>query len=362
MHQQRTAWSDFFPGSPTANFSSQTYNSRQYSSSTSVYVSNCLFQSCTSSSDGGAIYCYSTTYFLVESSSFFSCTTSDTWGGAIRFHDTNNGQCVLHKVCGFDCCSINTGGTSGQFVFIQVKDDASNKNYVNYSSISRCVNERSSSHYTLYLYYGKIYCPSVNSSMNKCNYYSGIYCSPFVDSSSVTGSLSYSTFSDNNAFGHTCIRFGRGGAKYEIKSCNIIRNTQDTTSYGTIYTYGVLNIEDSCILENTASTIFCSSSSSYPITLKNCTVDKTTNNGYLTTQNIIPKSFILGLNHILTQNCNSKYDSAGTLTPISFVPNPTKKLFCYTCKNHYQGRISTLLSIAWMILVTFIHPNPFRNY
>jgi hypothetical protein len=190
----------------------------------------------------------------------------------------------------------------------------------------------------------------------------GAIIQPFVDSSSVTGSLSYSTFSDNNAFGHTCILFDGGGAKYEIKSCNIIRNTQGPTSYGTIFTNGILNIEDSCILENTASTIFYSSSSSYPITLKNCTVDKTTNNGYLTTQNTIPKSFILGLNHISTQNCNSKYDSAGTLTPISFVPNPTKKLFCYTCKSCFQGRMSTLLSIAWMILVTFIHPNPFGYY
>ena len=131
------------------------------------------------------------------------------------------------------------------------------------------------------------------------------------------------------------------------------------TSYGTIYTTGILNVEDSCTLENTVSTIFYSSSSSYPIALKNCTVDKATNNGYLTTQNTIPKSFILGLNHMSTKNCNAKYDSAGFLTPILFVPDPTTKLFCYKCKNHYQRRISALFSIVWMILVTFIHPNPF---
>ena len=171
MHKQRTVWSDFFPDSPATNLNSQTYTSSQPYSSTRVYVSNCLFISCTSTSHGGALYCTSTT-LLVESSSFFSCTTSSNRGGAIR---VSGGQFVLYEVCGYNCYTTYTGGAIGQFAFIDVTDTDSNKNYVNYSSISRCVNQRSNSEETVSLRSGMVYCPSVNISMNKCGYYSGIF-------------------------------------------------------------------------------------------------------------------------------------------------------------------------------------------
>jgi hypothetical protein len=354
MHQQRTAWSDFFPDSPAANLKLQTYTSRQSYSRTNVYVSNCLFISCTSGSEGGALYA-SSTNLLIESSSFFSCTTSSTFGGAIR---VDGGQFVLYEVCGYNCYSTYSGGTSyGQFGQMEMTDTASNKNCVNYSSIVSCLNPRSNSNNMIGIGGGMVFCPSVNVSMNKCGYYSGILAYPYTDSNSVTCSFSYSSFVDNNCPGYTCIYFNRVGAKYEMISCNVLRNTQSSGLYGIIFTYGILNIKDSCILENTATNIFYSSSSSYPITLTNCTVDKTTNNGYLTTQNTVTKSFILGLNHMSNQICHSEYDSAGTLTAVPYVSQTTKKLFCYTF-NHCQGRISVFFSIIWMLLFTFIHPYP----
>jgi hypothetical protein len=351
MYQQRTAWSDFFSDSPTTNRKSQTYTSRQSYSSTSVYVSNCLFISCTSGSEGGALYCSSTT-LLVESSSFLSCTTSSNFGGAIR---VDGGHFVLYEVCGYNCYSTYAGSYSnGQFALIEVANDASNKNYVNYSSIVCCVNQRSNSQGTVCLGNGMICCPSVNMSMNKCQWYSGILTSPYTDSNAVTSSLSYSSFVDNNCPGYNCICFYRDGAKYEMKSCNVLRNTQSSSSHGIILTIGILNIKDSCILENTATNIFYSSSSSYQITLSNCTVDKTTVNGGLIIQNTVTKSFILGLNHISNLICHSEYDSVGTLTAI---PYATNKLFCYTY-NHCQGRISAFFSIIQMLLFTSIHLNP----
>jgi hypothetical protein len=358
MHKQRNAWSDFFPGSPTESLSSQTYNSQKsYSSSfNGVYVSKCLFISITSGGDGGAIYCGST-YFLVESSSFFSCKSGGNWGGAIRFTNSNNGQCVLYEVCGYNChTDYRDYDSYGQFAFVRVNNGASSKNYVNYSSISRSMCQGSEPYYAMFHDYGKTCYLSVNASMNRCKYTSGVYCSPYSDSSSVTGSFSYSTFNDNNAFDNNCIRFNNGGAKYEIKYCNILRNTQSTSTLGTIYVNGNLKIEDSCILENSATTIFYQGSSSYRITLSNCTVDKTTNNGYLTITNAVTKRFILALNHMSTRNCNAEYDSVGSLTPLT----ATKKLICYTFKNNNcQGRISAFFfSITWMLLVTY---NPFGN-
>ena len=348
----RTAWNDHFP--PTT-FNSVLYTSRQTPSGTNIYVSNCLFRSISSTSGhGGALYCSdSATSFLVESSSFFSCRTSSGYGGAIYFV---NGQSVLYKVCGYDCYTTNSSPYH-QFAYIQVSDAASNKNDVNYSSIVRCVTGTSSSWHLICLCYGKICSPSVNISLNKC---SGqlIYFLPTVDSSSVTCSFSYSSFADNNAINYCCLYLSMTGSNYEIKSCNILRNTQGTLgTQGTIATWGNLMIEDSCILENKATNIFFQGNTNYRTTISNCTVDKTTNNGYLTTRNIVTKSFIHALNHMSTRNCHSEYDSAGNLTPNIQTPSSSKKqIHCYTGERFLcQCPQGNFFSSAFVLIFNFIH-------
>jgi hypothetical protein len=345
MHY-RTAWKDYFTGNHTL-MQNIEYKTRQTPSDTGVYILNCLFRSISSSSSGGALYCSdSVQYFLVESSSFFSCKTSIS-GGAIYFINTNNGQYVLQGVCGYDCRS--TSGGYGPFSYNQVYDVVSSKNYINFSSISRC-GITSSPSYMICHHYGTHCYPSVNISMNKCYDRSGIYCAPSVDSNSVTSSLSYSTIADNIATQHTCIQLLRTDAKHEIKSCNILRNTQGNLgSQGTIATFGNTMIKDCCILENIATYIFYSSSSSYTITLSNCTVDSTSSYRNLITQNTVTKSFILALNHISTQNCHSEYDSAGTLTPIIQSPSSSKKQKnCYT--------FAYVFSLSNILIFNFIHP------
>jgi hypothetical protein len=357
MFRPKLSWNDYFTATPVTTLDPISYDSRQTPSVSNVYVLNCLFNSINSGSSGGALY-FTSNYLLVESSSFFSCKTSSGNGGAIYFYNINSGEYVLHGVCGYDC---NTPGSStdGQFARIYVRNAVSSKNYVNYSSISRCLNENSGSFKTLRHDNGKICYESTNVSINKCYYRSGMYGYPNSDSSSVMCSLLYSTFADNNDIGSICIRLNNGGAKYKFKCCNIIRNTQGVlSSSGTIYLSGNLVIEDSCILENTANTIFYSTSSSYTFTLSNCTVDKTTNNGRLTTQNTITKSFILGLHHMSTRNCNSEYDSAGTLTAIPSVSHKTSKVI--SC--HCQARISDFFSFNCLFMFTFIHPNPSVYY
>jgi hypothetical protein len=355
MIHPKLSWNEYFSGSPETTLSGQ-YNSRENPSVSSVYVSNCLFNGCTSGNNGGALYCTSATSFLIESSSFFSCKTSSSQGGAIYF--ANSGaQSVLYGLCGYDCCSTYTSSTTSyQFAFIQVKNDISSKNYVNYSSIVRCVNERSSSHYTIRLCYGKNCCPSVNSSMNKFKYFSGINCYPSINSNYVACSLSYSSFSNNDAFGYICFYFDIN-AQYEMKCCNILRNTQTSSSYGIVSTWGNLIIEDSCILENQATYIFYASS--YTITLSNCTVDKTTiTSGSLTILKPASNSFIHGLHHISTQNCHSEYDSAGYLTAIPQLPSSSKKqIQCYTIGNFFhQCRLSDVVLLTNFLIFNFVHP------
>jgi hypothetical protein len=350
----RTEWNDHFPGTISPNYNSQTYTSRQTPSNTNVYVSNCLFRSITSSDRGGALYFASTTYFLVESSSFFSCKTSSE-GGAIYFSNSG-GQSVLYKVCGNDFCTTNSNFY--QFAFIKVNNAASSKNSVNCSSFSRCLNENSQAYHILGLHNGNTYCPSDNISLNKCYGGLGLSCWPLVSSNSVTCMYSFSSFADNIANGHSCVCFYNGGANYEIKSCNFLRNTQiQLDSFGTFYITGNAKIEDCCILENKANRIFHQGSSSYTITVSNCTVDKTSNNGYLTIQNTITKSFILALNHISTKNCHSEYDVIGILTPIIQTPSSSKKqILCYTyVKCLYQPRLSDFFSLTSVFIFHFIH-------
>jgi hypothetical protein len=135
----KTVWNDYFSETTaTKTLFSQEYTSRPSLSGPNVYVLNCLFRSITSASKGGALYCStSISCLLVESTSFFSCKTSSGFGGAIYFENSNSGQSVLYEVCGYDCSSTTD---SRHFDCIIVKDDILSKNYINYSSISRCVN------------------------------------------------------------------------------------------------------------------------------------------------------------------------------------------------------------------------------
>jgi hypothetical protein len=199
-------------------------------------------------------------------------------------------------------------------------------------------------------------------SLNKC-YCRIFFCSPSSDSNSFICSLTYSSFTDNVATEYTCIFFNRGDAKYEIKSCNILRNTQPLgNGEGTIFLYGTVMIDDSCILENKATHIFYQGSS-YTTTISNCTLDSTSNNGCLTIRNTVTKSFIHALNHLSTQNCNSEYDSAGYLTAIVQTPSSSKKQkLCYTHMNFfYKFPLRDFVSLICILLFNFIHPNSSYN-
>jgi hypothetical protein len=350
LQHYKTAWKDYFSGTaPTTTLNSQEYTSRPTTSSTYVHVLDCLFRSITSTNYGGALYCStSVAYLLVESTSFFSCKVSYGNGGAIYFYNTNNGQCVLYEVCGHDCCT--TTSNSALFVYLFVKNDILSKNFVNYSSITRCVNTNAWE--TLWLNNGKVFCPSINLSNNNC-LGQFVLCFPLKYSNSVTCSFSYSSFADNFANKHMCFNLATTGAEYEIKTCNILRNTQDDfNSLGIILTYGNLKIADACILENKANCTFYQYSS-YTITLSSCTVDSTSNNGYLTIQNTVTKSIILALDHMYTRNCHSEYDAAGTLTPIIQFSNRQK---CYTNQKYrLQLRDEDAISLISILVFNFIH-------
>jgi hypothetical protein len=350
----KTAWNDYFPGiSPSQTYVSTFYSTKISPSSSNVYVSNSLFSRCISTSNGGAISSTTVKYLLIESTSFFSCSTNNQDGGAIYI--TSNSEIILYKVCGYDCCSTHTSDGDGQFAYMYTSNTASDKISFNYSSITRCVGWESASWWTLYLRDGKICLPSINVSMNKCHYTSGIRCIPYLDSNSVTFSLTYSSIADNIATVYYCIYSSTTGSIHEIKYCNILRNTQGTlSSGGTISSNGNLTISESCILENKADYVFNQESSSYTITVSSCTVDSIGHTRGFILTNTITKSFVLALNHMSTQNCNALYDSVGSLTII--LPQQDKTIYYCTCRIiHYHARISDFFTFICLFMFTFIH-------
>ena len=124
-----------------------------------VYVHDSVFLYCSSSSNGGALYCSSNVYkLLVEQSFFISCNTSSSLGGGICFISTSNGECVLSKICGFNCTSTryDTSTVIGLFARIAPKNEIWYKNHVNGRMSLQCI--------------------SVNLTNNKCYSYRAFQC------------------------------------------------------------------------------------------------------------------------------------------------------------------------------------------
>jgi hypothetical protein len=172
---------------------------------------------------------------------------------------------------------------------------------------------------------------------------------PLVDPNTVTGSLTYSTITDNNATVDQIVVFWNQGSQNEMKSCNVLRNTQVYAgSRAIIFTWGYLVIEDSCILENRANLYFYESSKYCTITVSNCTVDNFASYGNITTKNLFTKSFIHALDHMSTRHCYTGFDSVGNLTPISHI---SKQKHCYTGDRSFYH----IKQANFVFIFNFIH-------
>ena len=212
---------------------------------------------------------------------------------------------------------------------VYVTNDLSYINRVNDSSIIYSINNNAGTWNVMSHGYGKINIISVNMSHNKCSYVSGIWCEPYSSTSSTDPPclISFSTFTDNTA--HTnyyCLQFGNSGACKEIRTSNILRNRQASSSGGIIYSNGNLNIINSCILDNDKehNLLYAKSNT---ITVKNCTIeDNVKTYGSVKITDKTSKSFINALIHISTQNCHDEFDSAGGLTAPKLSTSKSRRL------------------------------------
>jgi predicted outer membrane repeat protein len=334
-----------------------------------VYVNDCVFSYCSSTTHGGAIYCSSSVYkLLVEQSTIISCRTSNQRGGGISFYNTESrAECVFSKVCGFNCSSTNSGSSWGQFADTYLnRDDANNKNQARDCSISHTSNEGTTPHYALCLEYGNILCTSVNLTNNECVHYSALACWSVVSSTSDTCYISYNSIVNNTANGgYSCILLGGYGSSQFINTCNILNNKQTSSNYGIIYSNANVFIKDSCIIgNNEGKCVFFISSTSYKITISNSTLDddmftSVRYSGNVIVNKTIKKMFINALSHIITYKCDSYFDSFGTLKVNTNAPSKSSRLLM-SCINNYAV-IDPFRSIKFIFLLTMLPSDHYFN-
>ena len=126
----------------------------------------------------------------------------------------NNSKLKLRRrflhVCGFYCSSkyqaSNCYITYGQHAYIQTKNDASSKNEVSESTITKSKWESKNPEASLYLYNSNIICSSVDITSNECYFYSALECCPVVIAGVVKCFIIYSSIVNNIAI-DVCGRF-----------------------------------------------------------------------------------------------------------------------------------------------------------
>ena len=226
-------WIDFFSDGSEANQSLYINCSKQNSIGEvgNAYLYECVFVFISSPGNGAAIRFVtesSSSKLLVEYCIFNTCNSTYN-GGAIFF---KQGQCVLSHNCGVRCNARENGGY-GQLSAATVSPGNDNKNYVIDCSIILTLSRKSVER-TLYHNNGNILFIGVNISHNTVRRHSG-----FSVYNISTCSISFCSFSHNKAIGsnsYSCIHFITG-LSYQMTNTNIIENTQESSSKGIIYTW-----------------------------------------------------------------------------------------------------------------------------
>ena len=287
------AWDDFFNKPITQPFGNfETRISLTTSKYKNCHVIGCIFQNCSNTLNGGAIYYqYNGGKFLVEFSTFHSCHAYN--GGAI--YTFTSCDFISNCICSYKC----NADWTGQYVYADLGE--TNENRITQSSVCSSGNGISS-FAPIYFWYGSQICKLTNISNNKLElYYSAIeygYGSPF--------GLEITLCSINsNSAENTCIWLDSEttAKSYLVDKCNIINNRQEVLYRAIICVGKDTTIQNSCILGNTGPegfSLFYNYGNAFffrTLTLINCTLpssyDITGNT--VNTENALPeKSFIHG--------------------------------------------------------------------
>jgi hypothetical protein len=357
-----------FAGVYGQSYSPTNYTGPQYTQTLSpnandVYVHDCVFSYCSSSSNGGALFCSSSVYrLLIEQTTFISCSTSGSYGGGIYFLSTTYGECVLSRICGFNCSAKSTS----HFAYVEIKNNVNNKNHFNDSTITHTSVQ--TGNYPMRINCGSILCPSINITNNLCEAFPALYSNPTGGVSSETSHISCSSIVNNTANGDWgCMALSGSTTSQRIDTCNIINNNQMTLSSLQIIVHASSNllIKDSCLLGNNKGMKVFYTTSTGKITLSHCTNDNSAYTGSVIFSAMSEETFIHALSHIVTQKCDSNFDSYGTLTVKPIVPSPSTHNLCsrYLISCNFKNPIIDPLRIMeFIFLLVFLPLDPANDY
>ena len=237
------AWRDYFSTAPDTILDPQKYQAQQTVNTNSEYIANCFFQGCTGEKGGAVFVSTSVSKLLIEDTTFSECKAT-ALAGAVYYY-ANNGA-VISKTCFYKCNAQSSAPTCHIFI---AKSNFVDKNYVKDCSAS--LTDSFYADYEIWLQYGEMLAESINSTNNKCSSYSGITMFQMNGADFSKCSLKFSCMEQNDDHRYVCIvYFGGQNAKYEMKNCNVIGNTQIEDNKATVHAEANLNIYNSIIVNN----------------------------------------------------------------------------------------------------------------
>jgi len=232
----------------------------------SYYVLDCSYSIMRIIGSGSVFYFSSSNpvKMLVESSSFYNCSSTDH-GGAIHFNCMQNGGFVSHKVCATICYTNNpTEIARGQFIWTNINDTMING--VLLSSICLCSEAvRLQQWYSIALYKGNFRFKTTNSSKNTVHHI-GIFGTSLCSSLSCGYNNFEQIFSPSGAHIMNAVT----SLDNFIEFSNFINNTNQNSNRGIVdaFEYGIVNINDCVFTKNTG--LLFSASIKFNLVAKNC--------------------------------------------------------------------------------------------
>lgn len=141
---------------------------------------------------------------------------ASNFGGAVFF--SAKGSAVAKRLCGYNC----TAGSDRQFLFFNVSKDIESFNDFNDSIVVFSQQDESKRRYSpVYIIGGNMKVSRDNITNNVIFWNAGIRLDPILVNKKESCLLSYSSISNNTAFGSRIIFSGTSGL-FRIESCNII--------------------------------------------------------------------------------------------------------------------------------------------
>ena len=281
---------------PNQNYNNITMENNQIKiTNSNYYITNCMYHYF-SSSTGSPIHISTTNsiLILIETSSFLHCYCS-TSGGGIYFSSTPS-ECILNKICAFNCtCKGTTTNSGGSFTHVKVGD--SKRSYILDSTIAFCINPNQ--YITICFIGGNQIFQNINSSYNNAKNKPGLY-----NYGGTFSNMTFCTIFKNIGTITIGLHYTKGDSY--INLCNIMNNS--SPSYGVVYNGVAQTIIQQTFFKDNSNTLLVIITSG-TINVFNSTIYHSfqLSNKVISFNNPLYLTNSYQLNHFYTELCPNHY-------------------------------------------------------